>query len=1573
MPQLTPMTKMLVPSDIPDLLNPGASVLLPGRILVKPHGTLICQGKKKAVLSSRLTIKYLGLPLYLIEGNKALGIIILHKPKYLSLKEIKKLRKKHRVSDKEIKAWWPEKKFLYYYPVELVSKFEPPKEISRPEGAQTWLTSVTFKKLDFTDPNDLTDEELLDAHRKLHKMWFAFSGPKEDILNYHILLVREMENRKFGHQEMDELDKKSRQFKERFSKAGFKVSFFGSKGLVEEEGPGHRFHTSILYEYSGKRLLIDYGKENQNNIKEIKPDYILISHAHPDHIGGCSDLSVFVSEDTKKEIPNLYKDFNIDCRTTFRSYKTFKLGPFKITPIPVLHSTRAKTHVFLIEMGDKRVLQATDILGWHSGDRKKYIRKLDLAIIDGSSLTRTLARRKGKDGEPYGHASLQVQLKNWYKPEEVKRIVVTHLGKETLSYGDEILLTKLRKLTEIPLAIANDNKIINLSEGFAPVYTSGKVQGRRITLEEVLKNFKPFLIQVPLVYLTGGLVNQGSTRGDIDLLLPEWLSWDMRRIIEFRIARSFPIGLRERLHFVYDRFSTPFTNAIPLYDLAMLKSRARKIKMSEINKKLREKPRDIGARKDAEISANEDKVKLFRYFLPLKPTRGYYPEKRQTIDLFIEVMEHMGSYPFYSEKKYDGVNSEIHYDGKKKVIIFSEDGDEITRSLPTFVEQIKSLTNKPIILLGEIEQWRNGKHLPRESCNGLIHRKTGGSDDELVVNIYDIVYFEKDIHNLPFEERLKILESLPFKQKTFDPPDLKIKFNLVPHLLSKNKEELRKHTEFLRKLEGSEGNVCKTRDFKYNLEGIRSGMVKFHNSTTVHGRVLKIKETKVKGVYNYYFGFKSKDYKAQVEKLGNEFYHRSGRTFSTSIKAKIGDVLEIEGETLNAEHNLKNNTWKLSLWAPRVMKRVKREPDSIEEAIKRAKKNYCLQEKEITKEGKIIYLSEIKKLHLKEFKSTGVDDDLRHPKKRKKELIADLRYLGNSAFPRLKRGEKWGEWTMIDVLRYFAKIVDTLHNIGVNIQPRKKSGSWYECWQRAKKYMKTRVEIEKQSDPYLDYPGEKRKWKYVIQHHFRGKSCHSDLRIEHDNYLIGWTLMDQIKGKITKPVLTLKEAKEIDAGDNFKINWKRGVPKLRPGIKPGFKKKYAELAAARKAKEPKEWLNVQGITPKGEVGATKEYPGVFHIIDRGFCEYGMQKSYAHEYFFSEGKLKGRWFFRQLRASEFKGKVKKQEIIPPSRETNFRQEAPWFFIKPLDETPYVISKAAVNKNWIPPQGISALPKAIRDKIPKEFQYWKHQDKKQRIKIRNELVKTQKKELVKGLEAEDWARAAYRYILAHQQYTTWIRLTKEEKIKRVKDSLLNFQKLSPLKEEWKAGVLNWLKRRPNEIKNLMIEEIQSYQVLKGKKVKFSLQWHFWRGQKVIRAGVSRQHWDLRLDFPDRKGLMHFVLDQNPLKNSEVTALSKPCPHKEWLDFSGYLPPANERVKMSKEELKKFPPGLEEANPTKSTSCYMQVLDKGKAVVFEDSDSFKKFQFEGKKLKGLWTFEREDLSKFWTMKQSSLPSPS
>ncbi|MHA1573250.1 MAG: ATP-dependent DNA ligase, partial [Alphaproteobacteria bacterium] len=63
---------------------------------------------------------------------------------------------------------------------------------------------------------------------------------------------------------------------------------------------------------------------------------------------------------------------------------------------------------------------------------------------------------------------------------------------------------------------------------------------------------------------------------------------------------------------------------------------------------------------------------------------------------------------------------------------------------------------------------------------------------------------------------------------------------------------------------------------------------------------------------------------------------------------------------------------------------------------------------------------------------------------------------------------------------------------------------------------------------------------------------------------------------------------------------------------------------------------------------------------------------------------------------------------------------WVAVKASDNTPHVLSADAVAKKWMPPAGVSALPKAVRDAVPKDRQYWLQRTVSTARKMRDALV-------------------------------------------------------------------------------------------------------------------------------------------------------------------------------------------------------------------------------------------------------------
>jgi len=86
----------------------------------------------------------------------------------------------------------------------------------------------------------------------------------------------------------------------------------------------------------------------------------------------------------------------------------------------------------------------------------------------------------------------------------------------------------------------------------------------------------------------------------------------------------------------------------------------------------------------------------------------------------------------------------------------------------------------------------------------------------------------------------------------------------------------------------------------------------------------------------------------------------------------------------------------------------------------------------------------------------GVDENLASPALHYKQLLSDLRYLGNSAYPALKKGEEWGDWTLPEIKKYFAKIVDALRSVHFPILEKEKdTSSWWQLYRESKEFMKS--------------------------------------------------------------------------------------------------------------------------------------------------------------------------------------------------------------------------------------------------------------------------------------------------------------------------------------------------------------------------------------------------------------------------------------------------------------------------------------------------------------------------------------
>ena len=297
---------------------------------------------------------------------------------------------------------------------------------------------------------------------------------------------------------------------------------------------------------------------------------------------------------------------------------------------------------------------------------------------------------------------------------------------------------------------------------------------------------------------------------------------------------------------------------------------------------------------------------------------------------------------------------------------------------------------------------------------------------------------------------------------------------------------------------------------------------------------------------------------------------------------------------------------------------------------------------------------------------------------------------------------------------------------------------------------------------YMTVPDENKEWKYVVQAHVRGASVHLDLRLQvTKTILIGWTIdliksilaelilkysneeefkkalkkdilkdknwREYLKQVIEDPTMKMKDELSKALDDKYKERIRQytlnmSFEEMKAIVKPYaekirqfFSDPNAKALSQTKAPEPYEWLTVEGRVEPGEVGATRNLPGFFVILDKGTVEFLAQKEYFHEYYFHGDMLNGKFVWRRI------ARTKKWQKAGRERQV-------WMVWRTKDDDlPYVLKPRAVQDGWMPPEGHSALPKHIREQIPDAYQYWKYKGAKAR-KIRDELVQLiRKKEL------------------------------------------------------------------------------------------------------------------------------------------------------------------------------------------------------------------------------------------------------
>jgi ribonuclease BN (tRNA processing enzyme) len=220
-----------------------------------------------------------------------------------------------------------------------------------------------------------------------------------------------------------------------------RLHFYGTKGYVEERSRAHSGHSAFTIEAEGFRLLCDFGRNRKGLLEKIRPDAIFISHAHPDHVGGLEEgtgVPVYASPITHE----ISKDLAVANRVVLDPGAAVRIGPFRLTAFPVVHSVRCPCVAARIDAGEETIVYSGDIVAFE--EPNAALDGASVYVGDGSTLKGSLVRRH-TSGALIGHTTVRAQL-GWLGKYGVSRAVFSHFGKGPIEMGEPALRKALQEL-----------------------------------------------------------------------------------------------------------------------------------------------------------------------------------------------------------------------------------------------------------------------------------------------------------------------------------------------------------------------------------------------------------------------------------------------------------------------------------------------------------------------------------------------------------------------------------------------------------------------------------------------------------------------------------------------------------------------------------------------------------------------------------------------------------------------------------------------------------------------------------------------------------------------------------------------------------------------------------------------------------------------------------------------------------------------------------------------------------------------------------------------------------------------
>ena len=683
----------------------------------------------------------------------------------------------------------------------------------------------------------------------------------------------------------------------------------------------------------------------------------------------------------------------------------------------------------------------------------------------------------------------------------------------------------------------------------------------------------------------------------------------------------------DKLHLIANSQGV-FTNHIPLYDLALVRSENRGlkevnpfIKAKETFSALTEKARNfIGS-----IGKRSKWEPISRDFKPAKPgMANYWPgtEAFEPEDLVNWLKDHPHC---VAENKLNGVRGFLQKKGNEVSIYFEDSKQERADKLKDLADRVRKIP-ADFILDVDFGVVQGGKRWPRVKLMTLLGKEPKlPANADLVVTAFDIVYWDEaggDIHEKPFKERRKLLEKFYDKYLKKD----KKHFDISRAREVRNLDDLKKAWKELGWYQMAEGIMVKDVEAPYP-EGPSQNWAKIKHVAELKALVYDVKRNK-NGTYSFWCALApgNLEFENTIE-IDGKVYVDMKKTMNASFKASKGDIVTVQPQEIILTDGKEGDVISWTAAVPVDVDKTRKTPYTAGQAIDLADRAGILNDARAKTWGATEEEEEV----VEKLLDADWDYD-----ESKLEFLSSYEPRSKEAAIYKKIYSRLAKSDPANIRQTVMKAYALEGPKGVLALAKELKDEGETRGERAAKYW---------AEHWHENLPKSGKGEFIVQHHWRGlseeeaknlsheellrtgRSVHADLRLSANDHLWGFTIF---------------------LGENAE-NLKAGGSLLNKLSDPNRK-----LEGAWKLPQPKEWLNVAVkkpfVVPPRGAGATEKKWGKFFLYDKGTYELGVCRQHFFEVFLHGKRMKGRYIIQYAHLEGREGRV-------------------WLIDKPSDETPY----------------------------------------------------------------------------------------------------------------------------------------------------------------------------------------------------------------------------------------------------------------------------------------------------------------